>query len=197
LALQRPPADLAKLKVKVAKVDVSRLFRISRRDAGEPYFGRSGANRFDAPDRSYGTCYCGFDLQTAIAETVLHDLSPQSGVFELARSDLDARYLLRFTGGTLNLAVLYGASAKTLAGDGAISTVVPYDIPQEWSAALHAHPDGFDGILYMSRHVNDRKAAVLFEMAKLKFAGFTAAPLAQVRGLGRVQAGLGIKVVYP
>ena len=146
MGLQRPPTDLAKLKVRLAKVDVSKLFRISRHETGEPYFGRSGANRFDAPDRSYGTCYCGFDLQTALAETVLHDVSPQSGV---------------------------------------------------WSAALHAHPDGFDGILYMSRHVNDRKAAVLFEVAKRKFAGFTATPLAQVRGLGRVQAGLGIRVVYP
>jgi hypothetical protein len=197
LALQRPPADLSKLKVKAARVAVSKLFRISRHDSGEPYFGRSAGNRFDAPDRSYGTCYCGFDLQTAIAETVLHDAAPRSGVFEVTQYDLDSRYLMRFTGGVLNLAVLYGASAKALAGDGSISTVLPYDIPQEWSAALHAHPDRFDGILYMSRHVNDRKAAVLFDMAKLKFSGFMATPLPKVRSLGRVQAGLGIKVLYP
>lgn len=78
---------------------VSRLYRISRHATGEPFFGRSGANRFDAPDRSYGTCYCGFDLQTAVAETVLHDLRPALGVFEVAQSDLDARFLVRFTGG--------------------------------------------------------------------------------------------------
>lgn len=196
MTLQRPPADLSKLEVRVARVDVARLFRISRHAAGEPYFGRSGANRFDAPDRSYGTCYCGFDLQTAIAETVLHDLCPQSGVFEVAQSDLASRHLVRFTGGTLKLAALYGASAKRLAGDGSISTVLPYDIPQEWSAALHAHPDRFDGILYMSRHVNDRKAAVLFEMSKLKFTGSSATPLLRVRGLQRVQVGLGIRVLY-
>lgn len=153
---------------------VSRLYRISRHDTGEPFFGRSGVNRFDDPDRSYGTCYCGFNLQT----------------------DLDARFLVRFTGGDLNMAVLYGAQVKTLVGEGSISTVVPYDLPQKWSAALHGHPASFDGILYMSRQVNDQKAAVIFQRAKKKFTGFDARPLTENRGFGKVRAALGIQVVF-
>lgn len=196
MALQEPPSDLHTLNVKATSVAVSRLYRISRHATGEPFFGRSVANRFDAPDRSYGTCYCGFDLQTAVAETVLHDLRPVSGVFEVAQSDLDARFLVRFTGGDLNMAVLYGAPAKALVGEGSISTVEPYDLPQQWSAALHGHPANFDGILYMSRQVNDQKAAVIFERAKKKFTGFDATPLTKNRGFGKVRAALGIQVVF-
>lgn len=197
MALQAPPSDLSTLGIKAVSVAVSRLYRISRHASGEPYFGKTGANRFDAPDRSYGTCYCGFDLQTAIAETVLHDLCARSGIFEVAQSDLDSRFLVRFTGSNLNMAVLYGASAKALVGDGSISTVMPYDVPQQWSAAIHAHPAQFDGILYMSRQVNDRKAAVIFDRAKRKFAHFNATPLTKNRGLGRVRAALGIEVIFP
>ena len=31
--------------------------------------------------------------------------------------------------------------------------------------ALHAHPQNLDGIIYMSRHLNDRKAVVVFDRA--------------------------------
>lgn len=53
---------------------VSKLYRISRYSSGEPYFGRTGANRFDDPTRAkarrFGTCYLGLSLEVAIAETM-------------------------------------------------------------------------------------------------------------------------------
>lgn len=36
------------------------------------YFGRSRANRYDAPDGTYGVLYLGPDLATALMESVFH-----------------------------------------------------------------------------------------------------------------------------
>jgi hypothetical protein len=36
------------------------------------YFGRGAANRYDAPDNSYGVLYLGQDLSTALMESVFH-----------------------------------------------------------------------------------------------------------------------------
>lgn len=36
------------------------------------HFGRDATNRYDSPDRSYGVLYLGFDLSTALMESVFH-----------------------------------------------------------------------------------------------------------------------------
>jgi hypothetical protein len=36
------------------------------------YFGRSAANRYDAPDNTYGVLYLGQDLSTALMESLFH-----------------------------------------------------------------------------------------------------------------------------
>ena len=36
------------------------------------YFSRDGANRYDSPGMSYGVFYLGFDLPTALMESVFH-----------------------------------------------------------------------------------------------------------------------------
>jgi hypothetical protein len=195
--LQVPPSDLSTLKLKTSAIAVSRLFRVSRHATGEPYFGRSGANRFDDPARGYGTCYCGFDLQTAIAETVLHDLQPTGAIYAVSQADFESRYLVRFTGTELKMVVFHGVAAKTLAGDGTISTVMPYGLPQQWSEAIHDHPDQFDGILYMSRQVNDRKAAVVFDRAAKAFTGCKATDLKSAPGVAAAKASLGISFAFP
>jgi len=72
--LQSPPADFSSLDLPVTPVEPASLFRISRYKDGEPYFGKSGLNRFDdprrtfAPARRFGTCYFGLTLQCAFAE---------------------------------------------------------------------------------------------------------------------------------
>lgn len=166
--LRRPPTSsrFATVSLPTRTVDASRLVRISRHASGEPYFGAKAANRFDDPAKSFGTCYLAFDLLTAIAETVLHDEVPQNGRFQVAKGDFESRQIVRFPGGEdLQLADFTGIALKTLVGDGSISTVLPYTLPQRWAAAVHGHPAAVDGICYVSRHLNDRKAVVVFERA--------------------------------
>lgn len=201
MPLQAPPRDFASLPLTVAPVPASRLFRISRFPTGEPFFGRSGGNRFDDPlpakRRRYGTCYAGFDLETAIAETVLHDDMPVGGRFAVSYADFAARWLVRFKGETLQLANLTGPSLKALGGDGELSTIVPYALPQRWSQAVHRHPQQVDGILYVSRHVNDRMAVVVFERAQHRLGTASTTPLVKARGVLAAVAELRIAFDYP
>ena len=165
----------------------SKLCRISPYSSVEPYFGRSASNRFDDPTRTkskrFGTCYLGESLEVAIAETVLHDEMPVGGRFNLAADGLERRYCVRFTGGTtLALANLTGTALKSLVGSSEISTILPYDFPQRWSLALHNHPQGVDGLIYMSRHVNDKRAVVIFDRAARKLGTASYKPLPNTTG---------------
>ena len=125
-------------------------------------------------------------LEVAIAETLLHDELPEAGGFSIAVTEIEQRWLVRFKGtppgGPLKLADLTGAALKTLVGSGGISTLVPYDVPQRWAAALHAHPDAVDGLVYMSRHVNDERAVVVFDRAAARLGTPRYQPLAEARG---------------
>lgn len=164
----------------------STLYRVSRHSSGEPYFGKSASNRFDDPDRTkskrFGTCYLGFNLEVAIAETILHDEMPVKGAFSVSAQEIESRYVVRFKGEPLTLVNLTGVSLKALVGSSAISTIMPYDVPQRWSKALHRHPTEVDGILYMSRHVNSEKAVVVFDRAMAKLGMPSYIQLANAKG---------------
>lgn len=181
-----PPADLAARPLPVRRVAAARLVRISRHSSGEPHFGRTGNDRFDDPAASYGVCYigCGDErtaLRVAFAETVLHDRIATRGGFDVALSELRSRHVVRFDGPEkLVLAHLAGAGLKRLGLDGRISTITPYDIPQAWSAAIHAHPDGVDGIAYVSRHYNLGMAVALFDRARSRIRTRSYDPLPSV-----------------
>jgi hypothetical protein len=176
------------------------LYRVSRYSSGEPYFGKTASSRFD--DRSqpkkkrFGTCYFGLDLETAVAETVLHDEMPVEGTFSIAYSEIDSRYLVRFKRGSLVLANLTGIPLKRLGGHGSLSTIVPYKLPQYWSMAVHRHPQCVDGIYYMSRHLNDRPAVVVFERARSKLIGASAQELPRVAEIMKAVTDLHISFVY-
>ena len=180
-ALQLPPADLHRRPLPILTASVSTLARISRHTSGEPHFGKSGANRFDDPAGAYGVCYLGRGarreaLLVAFAESVLHDQTATTGGFDIATTELDSRQVVRFSGPSkLRLANLTGAALKLLGLDGRISTEVPYDVPQAWSAAIASHPDVVDGIAYVSRHYNTGTAVALFERSgpKLKATSYT------------------------
>lgn len=185
--LPDPPRRLGSLEVRTAQLAPSKLYRVSRHASGEPFFGRSASNRFDDPSRAqsrrFGTCYLGLNLEVAIAETILHDEMPRNGRFEVAASELESRVCVRFADGTpLTLVDLTGAALKALVGSSEISTIVPYDTPQRWSKALHRHPQGFDGLIYMSRHVNSQKAVVVFDRAASKLGLPSYRPLANTKG---------------
>lgn len=171
MTLLVPSKHFASARLATREIDPATLVRVSRYDTGEPYFGKSGGNRFDDPRKRgrYGTSYFGFGLHCAFAETVLHDevADLRLGGFPLATTELE-RYVLSFSGSPLRVAILHGVPLKNLGGDGALSSIVPYDIPQRWSLAVHKHEQQVDGFLYMSRHLNTAEALVLFDRAAPK-----------------------------
>ena len=182
-----PPRDLHSIPLRTIDLPPAKLLRISRFSSGEPFFGRAAANRFDDPgrvkSRRFGTCYLGCSLEVAMAETLLHDELPEAGGFSIAVTEIENRWLVRFSkGAPLKLADLTGTALKTLVGSGGISTIMPYDVPQRWAAALHAHPDTVDGLVYMSRHVNDERAVVVFHRAASKLGTPRYQRLAEARG---------------
>jgi hypothetical protein len=181
--LVAPPASLKKYPLATVDVDPAKLFRISAHASGEPFHGKTGSKRFDDPRRRFGTCYMGFTLECAIAETVLHDLMPVRGEFRVSISELASRNVVRFKGReTLTLVDLAGAQLKTLVGSSELSTIVPYDLPQQWARVIHAHPQKVDGIQFVSRQLNDQKAVVIFDRARDKLQSPSYTALMKARG---------------
>ncbi len=156
------------------------LYRVSRHASGEPYFGRSRGNRFDDPTwkraNRFGTCYLGLDLTVAMAESLLHDVEPTDGRFQVPIAEIESRYVFRFLGPALRIANLTGTSLFVLGGNGELSGTTDYKLTQKWARAVYAHPDAVDGFLYMSRRVNDSLAVVLFERDKAAPLDLTARP---------------------
>lgn len=201
MTLAAPPRNLSTLSLATKSIAVCTLFRISGHNSGEPYFGTAASFRFDDPGlpkkSRFGTCYCGFDLETALAETVLHDEMPHRGKFRISSALFASKFLVSFQGGPLNVADLTGVPLKLIGGNGAISTILPYDIPQKWSRAVHQHPQNVDGILFVSRHLNDRLALVIFSRAAGKFKNAAYTPLNSAPGISGATTALQITFPYP
>jgi hypothetical protein len=164
----------------------SKLVRISRGTENEPFFGTSGANRFDAPGcpaaPEYATCYFGTTLAVAIGETVLHDLTPVGGEFLVPRADLEAQNVLRVDGGLLHLADLAGTD--------------DYAITQQWALAVYLNRGSLDGFQYMSRHINTAIAVALFDRAKQKLKLKSYIKLLNERGFPALAASFDIVAIY-
>jgi hypothetical protein len=61
LPLRLRPVDIDQRALDIVPVSPEALIRVSRYNAGEPFFGRTGAFRFDDAARQFGTCYLDFD----------------------------------------------------------------------------------------------------------------------------------------
>lgn len=166
--------------------------RIGWNDARHPLlnFRATGDNRFDAPDARFETLYVADSLEVCFGETILRgDIKGQplvSGRTFVPEAELSGRSVIRLAGAPLRLAVLTGAALKRLGGEAGISSVVPYAVPQQWSKAIHEHPEGVDGLVYMSRHVNDREAVVLFGRARARLSAAVESELLSHPDIGRV-----------
>ena len=176
------------------------LVRLSSRNAGEPYFGRHGVYRFDDPRIAlnyakagpwFGTCYTANSLEVAFAETMLHDAVLTGPHYQVSAALLDARFVVEFKGQPLKLADMTGPALKALGLTGALSTIVPYRIPQRWAVAAHAA--GFDGIQYVSRHLNTAMAFALFDRAASKIAASRYTPWSLHPDAGNVEAALNVQ----
>jgi hypothetical protein len=156
-----PPSDLDGRSPLLLTVTPGTLFsRIHNRTKRPVFFGKTGGNRFDAPDASFGVLYVGFDEYCAFIETFGQD----TGNRIVTRRALEQRHLahLELTE-PLNLIDLVasgglariGADARLLSGSHAIA--------QRWSAALRNHPSKPAGLVYPARHDTARNACALFD----------------------------------
>jgi hypothetical protein len=199
MALKPPPRSFAKVPLSIIVQDPAALVRVTRFPDGEPFFGKNGANRFDdyrRPKRErFGTCYLGLGILVAFAETVLHDEIAVNGRFEVALSRLADHYAVEFSGRPLRIADCTGVALKRMDADGALSTEMPYDMPQRWSVALHGHPARIDGFRYVSRHVNDSMAVVLFDRVRPALGIEREVPLLDYPGALDAMDALGVDVV--
>jgi hypothetical protein len=66
----------------------------------------------------------------------------------------------------LRLADLTGDRLGALGIDQRVTGGDDYELAGRWSAAIHAHRDGVDGLVYPSRHHNARFSVALFERAR-------------------------------
>jgi len=198
LRLPRLPQLPAALQT--VRCDPAALYRVSGHATGEPYFGRANTYRFDDPHPQaaarFGTCYLGTSLAVALAETLLHDRKPIHNRFVIELAVIQARFVIRFAGKPLIVADLTGAALRQLGGHAGLSGTSSYQTTKAWSAAIHAHPNAVDGMLYMSRHKNDETALVLFHRAAPKLAMKSATPLSVHPDFGQVATLLGIRSAW-
>lgn len=147
----RPPGDLAArrpLEIKLQSGEMLHRFFTAAHDPIYFDWGRDG--RLNAPGDSYGVLYAAKAPQGAFAETFLRN----PGLTQLPTDLLVTKAYVTLQ--VLRPLKLVRMTGPGLARIGATTQVVhggkPYDIPQEWSGALHQHPGGYDGIAYNARH---------------------------------------------
>ena len=180
-----PPAPPKKIHERtVATVTINRrrlLYRIHRTEHEPLFYGRTGANRFDAPDKDYGVCYLGLSINAAFAETFLR----RPGAVLIDWPDLAARSVTVFrVTETLRPARLYGPGLSKMGATAGV-THGPHAVAQSWSAALQSHPDAPDGIVYRARHDDDHRCLALFQRESAPFEPVSTTPLVDdVKTLG-------------
>jgi hypothetical protein len=189
-----PPPDLASRTLPITKIPAGKtLIRIHRRELGALYFGGGHDNRFDAPDGGYGVCYMAQTLEGAFAETCLRN----AGDCFVTRDFLAERvFSVVPVAGTLRVVALHGPGLIPIGATAAV-TSGDYRVARRWSAALHAHPDGIDGIAYFANHDNTQLCVALFERGRAQIGppGPSEGLLDDLRRLGsilnRYKMGLG------
>lgn len=157
-----PPADVAGRTPRLATVPTEAvLHRFYSKRFGPIYYDRSLLGRLNAPDGRYGVLYAAEHPGGAFAETFLRSPGRRTldPVLQASKAyvTLDARR-------DMTVIVLDGPGLAILGATAEITHGgLPYDAPQAWSAALHAHSIGADGIAYSSRHDPHQTCYALFE----------------------------------
>lgn len=153
-----PPHDLASRELPIL-VRNQRWYRMYRPSREPVYYGKTGRNRFDAPNEEFGVLYIGEDPFCTFVEsfelpTVFKPMTPailatrRLCILEFSRP----LRLVDLTGSGL---ARLGADARLIAAD--------HDIAQRWSRALWQHPSVPDGLLYRARHDPSRNSVALFD----------------------------------
>jgi hypothetical protein len=144
-AQKGPGTDLSSFP-KITWVKMAPFFRFGKTSNGGPWwFCNKGDCRFDLVG-NLGTMYAGVDEVVGVLEHVGREMlnAAISSEFLKQRTLWELRYDLDFP-----LADFSDAGAIALGVTNELSTMYPYDIPQEWARALSL--SGFEGIKYRSR----------------------------------------------
>jgi hypothetical protein len=156
-----PPSDLQTREPLLAEFPAGTILsRLHAKGKAPVFFGRTGGNRFDSPDRTYGVLYVGLDEYCSFIETY----GQTTGIRTVTETALEGRHLahlellrpmklidLSNSGGLARV----GADSRLFSGSHAIA--------QRWSAALRDHSSKPDGILYPARHDAARNACAIYE----------------------------------
>lgn len=159
----RPPPDLNQRRLPVHVLPTeTQLYRFHDKRFDPFFFDRASGGRFNAGDGTFGVMYVAIERRGAFAETFLRNV----GSTAISGSFVDSKACA-----VLNLHRPFRAvrfRGYGLAPIGATATLCSspsYETPQEWSRALHAHPDRVDGILYASRHDDEQLCVAVFDRA--------------------------------
>lgn len=158
-----PPADLDQRPLLISEI-LRPWWRIHPAERDPLYFGRQARNRFDAPDGSFGVLYLAENPGVAFVETFGHetgrtDFVTRQALARRALSEVESLRVLRLADLTT------GRGLTPLGADGRLGTG-RLDVARRWAAALHAHPETPDGLVYRARHDPELFAVALFDRAR-------------------------------
>lgn len=154
------------------EIDAASLVRVTTHPSGEPYFGRTGRNRFDAPGAAptFGVSYCAPNFLTAFAESILHvdkRFDSRRNRWVVSRSGvLDATWVVdlrRPHAPQLRLFPLCGELLTSMSIGNIVSAGRDYRATRAIAGVIHDDDPASDGILYVSNRHNLRLAVALFE----------------------------------
>lgn len=163
-----PPSDLSiRSPLTFTIAAGTTIFRLHDRAKGPLFFGKTGRNRFDAPDGSFGVLYAAVDEHCAFIET----FGQSTGIRIVTRSSLEQRVLslLKVTQQLLLIDLARSGGLARVGADGRLLGG-SHAIAQRWSAALRNHPVHPQGLLYPARHDVARYACALYDLPASAFA---------------------------
>jgi hypothetical protein len=133
-----PTRDLENSEPLLAELSIGAILsRLHNRRRSPLFFGRTGGNRFDSPDRSYGVLYAGLDEYCSFVETY----GQTTGIRTVTSTALEGRHLAHLE--LLRPMKLIDLSnSEGLARAGADSRLFrsSHAVAQRWSDAFREHP---------------------------------------------------------
>ncbi|NJM00325.1 MAG: RES family NAD+ phosphorylase [Synechococcaceae cyanobacterium RM1_1_27] len=154
-----PPSDFQSRILPVVR-SMRPFFRLnSIRHPSALYFDRSGEGRFYGAAQGYGILYVGEDEFVPFIESFGRVHSRQI----VEEKILKQRYLAQFDSDRpLQLVDLTGSGLVKIRSDARL-TSGSYEMAPRWAKAIFNHPQGVDGIKYLSRLDNTRACFGLFD----------------------------------
>ena len=154
--------DPARLRSRLRRVRLGRVFRVVHRDRRETPLGASPApSRFSAPDGSYAVLYASDTVRCAFWETLARNRFARRRRRELPRTEVEARLVVSIgSSGPLALIDLRGDGPVRIGAPSAVAHDGNHAAGRALSAAVHAGVAEADGFLFVSRFTGDACVAV-------------------------------------